>query len=504
MAPRRLQFLRKRTLALCALAGLLMALSFPTYHLGFLGFVCLVPLLFALADNRSEPFFGLGLTMGLVLYSGTFFWVAWATLPGALAAIGLLSVFLGIFTLIYGFFIRRWGSPAIWAFPFFWAAQEYVRSLGQLGFPWTSLCYSQTEYLPLIQWASLAGPYGISFWLTSINVLVFWSLRSRTRRWFFLLLPIPLILIPYAYGKNVMPPGELSGNMGDMKVALIQPNMDPEVKWDSRYIDRNFEVLLRMTRQVAPQHPDLVIWPETATPCYLIRQRKHFIKVRDLVDETGLFLLTGSPDYAYIEEKDEYQYFNSAFFFAPGRREIQRYSKMQLVPFSEKIPYDETIPLLRKINMGEADFTPGQDWTIFHHPKADFAVLICFESIFPQLARGFKERGADFLVIITNDGWFGRTPAPYQHAQIAIFRAIENRISIARCANTGVSMIIDPFGRVSHQTPIFEEKTVLAELPLWSESTFYQRHGEWVGPLCCLVTGLLLAMAALKGKRHRL
>jgi len=497
MALRRLQFLRKRTFLLCALAGVLMTLSFPTYHMGFLGFVCLVPLLHALVGNRTEPFFSLGLIMGLVLYASTFFWVAWATLPGALAAIGLLAVFLAIFTLIYGFMVRRGGALALWAFPFFWTAQEYIRSVGQLGFPWTSLCYSQSRYLPLIQWASLAGPYAISFWLVSINVLIYWVLRNFTRRWFLLFLIVPLIVVPYLHGKSVIPEKKLDG---DLRVALVQPNMGPDVKWDSRFIDRNIEVLLRMTRQTVPQQPDLVIWPETATPCYLVRQRKHFIKVRDLVDETGLFLLTGSPDYAYIEERDEYQYFNSAFFFAPDRREIQRYSKMQLVPFSEKIPYDEKISLLRKINMGEADFTPGQDWTIFQHPKADFAVLICFESIFPQLAREFQERGADILVIITNDGWFGRTPAPFQHAAIAIFRAIENRVSIARCANTGVSLIIDPFGRVGHETPIFEEQTVVADLPLWNQSTFYQRHGEWAGPACCLIAVAMLLMAVLRRK----
>jgi apolipoprotein N-acyltransferase len=458
-----------------------------------------VPLFYALTDNRSESFFSLGLIMGLVLYSSTFFWVAWATLPGALAAIGLLSVFLGLFTLIYGFVIRRWGPSAIWAFPFFWTAHEYIRSLGQLGFPWTSLCYSQTEYLPLIQWASITGSYGVSFWLAAINVLIFWSLRNLSRRWSLLLLLIPLILMPYIHGRNVIPTGELPG---DLKVALIQPNLGPDIKWDSRYIDRNFEVLLQMTREVAGQHPDLVIWPETATPCYLIRQRKNFIKVRDLVDETGLCLLTGSPDYVYIEEEDEYQYFNSAFFFVPGQREIQHYSKMQLVPFSEKIPYDEKIPLLKKINMGEADFTPGKKWTIFQHPRADFGVLICFESIFPQLARGFHKRGADFLVVITNDGWFGRTPAPYQHAQIAVFRAIENRISIARCANTGVSMTIDPYGRVSHQTPIFEERTVIADLLVWSETTFYQRHGEWVGVMCVVVSGFLLILALVRKQKE--
>jgi len=212
--------------------------------------------------------------------------------------------------------------------------------------------------------------------------------------------------------------------------------------------------------------------------------------------------LTGSPDYAHLGG-EEYQYFNSAFFFVPGRTEVQRYSKMRLVPFSEKIPYDEKVYLLRKINFGESDFTPGRDYTLFRHPQGKFAVLICFESIFPQLAREFHLRGADFLVNITNDGWFGKTPAPYQHAQIAIFRAIENRMSIARCANTGVSMIIDPFGRVSNKTPIFVREGVVADLSLWKQTTFYTRRGEWLSWACVAVAGLFLIVAPFRRKKER-
>jgi apolipoprotein N-acyltransferase len=482
------------------ISGLLLALSFPPYHLGFLGFFCLVPLLFALARRQSEPPFSLGVVMGLILYGGTFFWVAWATFPGSLGAIGLLSIFLGVFTLLYSFVVQRWGMLALGLFPFFWTAHEYIRSLGQLGFPWTSLCYSQTEYLPLIQWASIVGPYGISFWLVTINTVIFFSLRRWPRRWFLLCFLVPLLLIPYIHGTRIIPHEELPG---DLRVALIQPNLGPDVKWDSRYIDQNFEVLLRLTRQAAAQNPDLVIWPETATPCYLMRQRKHYVRVRDLVDETGVYLLTGSPDYAYIDE-DEYEYYNSAFYFSPERREVQRYSKMQLVPFSEKIPYDEKIGFLRKINWGEADFTPGEDWTIFHHPLGDFGVLICFESIFPQMAQEYHRLGAKFLAVITNDGWFGKTSAPFQHAQIAVFRAIENRISIARCANTGVSLIIDPFGRTSDATPIFEEQVVVTDLPLWEEETFYNRHGEWISWFCMGLAGLFLILSIPRKKRSLL
>lgn len=499
MVPRWLHALRRHTLLLCVISGLLLALSFPRYHLGFLGFFCLVPFLFAFTQRQYEPSFGRGLVMGLVLYGGTFFWIAWVTFPGALGAIGLLSLYLGLFAVIFQFVLKRWGLVALWAFPFFWTAMEYLRSLGQLGFPWTSICYSQTEYLPLIQFASLTGAYGVSFWLVVINTIVFWAIYRWRRGKYLLLLLVPLIAVPYLYGKRVIPQSSLPG---DLKVALIQPNMEPDVKWDSRFVDLNFEVLIDLTRQASEERPDLAIWPETATPCYLMKQKEYYQKVRDLVDELGIPLLTGSPDYAY-QGGEEYQYFNSAFYFVPGTAEIQRYSKMQLVPFSEKIPYDEKISLLRRINFGEADFTPGRHYTLFPHPQGNFAVLICFESIFPQLAREFYLRGADFLVVITNDGWFGRTPAPYQHAQIAIFRAIENRISIARCANTGVSMLIDPFGRTSNRTPIFVKESVVVDLPLWEGGTFYARRGEWLSWVCVVVAGLFVVGAPFRRKRAR-
>jgi apolipoprotein N-acyltransferase len=500
MERRWLHALRRRPFLLCVISGLLLTLSFPFYlwgihfHLGFLGFFCLVPFLFALTHRQSEPLFSLGIVMGLVLYGSTFFWIAWVTFPGALGAIGFLALYMGLFTLVFHFILRSWGHIALLVFPFFWTAMEFLRSMGQLGFPWTSICYSQTEYLSLIQFASITGPYGVSFWLACINCLVFWSLYRWGRAKYLLLLLIPLILIPYVYGRRVIPKSQASG---DFKVALIQPNAEPDIKWDSRFIEHNFEVLIDLTRQIQQEHPDLIIWPETATPCYLMKQKKYRQIVRDLVDELGIPLLTGSPDYAPVGT-EEIEYFNSAFFFIPGRQEVQQYSKMQLVPFSEKIPYDEKIPLLRKINFGEADFTPGRDETIFQHPLGDFAVLVCFESIFPQLARKFHHLGASFLVIITNDGWFGKTSAPFQHAQIAIFRAIETRTSIARCANTGVSMVIDPFGRVVKETPIFVKEKVMADLSLQKQTTYYDRKGEWLSWACVAVAGLFLMVAPFK------
>jgi len=504
MVLRWVHVLRRRPFLLCAMSGLLLALSFPFYlfgfsfRLGFIAYFSLVPFLFSLVDREHEPSFSLGFLTGLIFYGVSLFWVAWATLPGGIGSIVFLALYLGLFTLILTFLYERWGSIVLWLFPLFWTAMEYLRSIGQLAFPWTSICYSQSEYLHLIQFTSLVGPYGVSLWLAIINVLIFFALKNWRRQKYLLLLLAPLFLVPYIHGLKTIPENELSP---EFKVALIQPNVDPHVKWDTQFIEHNFDVLLNLTRQLEIEDLDLVIWPETATPCYLVRQRKHYQKVRDLVDEIQVSLLTGSPDYAYIDE-EEYQYFNSAFFFVPNDQEIQRYSKMRLVPFSEKIPYDEHIGLLDRINFGQADFTPGHDWTIFEHPRGRFAVLICFESVFPQMAREFHRLGADFLVVITNDGWFGPTSGPFQHAQIAVFRAIENRISIARCANTGVSMVIDPYGRIKLQTPIYVERALTAEVSMQNQSTFYNRHGEWLSWICCGITGLFLFGALFRKKRE--
>ncbi len=178
---------------------------------------------------------------------------------------------------------------------------------------------------------------------------------------------------------------------------------------------------------------------------------------------------------------------------------------MHLVPFSEKIPYDQILHVSDKVQLGQSDFSNGEELTIFEVTKGKFATLICFESVYPALVRDFVNQDAEFLVNITNDAWFGKTHGPFQHAQIAVFRAIENRIAIARCANTGVSMFIDPYGRIKEATRIFVRTIVIDKISLKrtektisDNKTFYAKHGDWFASLCCLFSFLTIVIALLR------
>ncbi|MCK4416996.1 MAG: apolipoprotein N-acyltransferase, partial [Candidatus Latescibacteria bacterium] len=261
-----------------------------------------------------------------------------------------------------------------------------------------------------------------------------------------------------------------------------------DIKWGPEGLTISFATLEQQTLRACPHRPDLIIWPETATPCYLVRQAKYRRRLHSFCDSVKTPIFTGSPHYDFQTRR----FYNSAFLFMPGERGVQSYDKIHLVPGSERVPFSDTFRFLKKIALRAGDFSIGKRFTVFQHPKGRFSVLICFESIFPELTRQFVLRGAEFLVNITNDAWFGRTSGPYQHAQIAVFRAIENRIAIARCANTGVSMLIDPYGRISGATPIFTPRILVDTLPLRRGETFFTRYGNLFAKLCVAVLGMAL------------
>ncbi|MDZ7262521.1 MAG: apolipoprotein N-acyltransferase, partial [candidate division KSB1 bacterium] len=356
-----------------------------------------------------------------------------------------------------------------------------------------SLGYTQTSYLSLIQYDSFTSVYGVSFWVPTLNVIFFQITKNwkNTKKCLALiLLVLVLFLLPWIYGKKVIP--KEGQYQEKIRIALIQGNIDPYVKWDENFRDLNFKTYHRLTEAAALQRPDLLVWPETATPCYLRYDFKYLEQVQSLVDELGIPLLTGSPDFEYISS-NMYHTYNSALLLLPNQSQIQSYAKLHLVPFGERVPFEDSFPfsylksLLDKLELGQGDFSPGKETVVFQFQtqgekgsteSIKFSVVICYESIFPELVREFVVKGAQFLIIITNDAWFGKTSAPYHHAQIAIFRAIENRISIGRCANTGVSMFIDSYGRTLMASPIFKEEVLVSDIPLRQEKTFFTRYGN--------------------------
>ncbi|MBI4530442.1 MAG: apolipoprotein N-acyltransferase, partial [Candidatus Latescibacteria bacterium] len=304
-------------------------------------------------------------------------------------------------------------------------------------------------------------------------------------------------LLPFGYGLYRIP-DEVKGER--VRVSVIQPNIIPSLKWTPIGPQESLKILKEMTRgAIASEHPDLVVWPETAIPSYIRIRPVYRNDLHHFVDSLNIPLLTGAPDY----EVETGKTFNSVFLFRPGRHDLQKYDKMNLVPIGERIPFSDLFPIQKKIpvpDVGETGFERGTTMTLFEHNGQKFATLICFESIFPDLVRAFVRDGADFLINITNDGWFGKTSGPYQHAQIAIFRAIENRIGIARCANTGVSMFIDPYGRTIRPTGIFHPSTLTERVNLRSETTFFTRYGNVFAMICTLIAGGIVATSARRKK----
>lgn len=491
----------RRDLYLTVLSALLIGLSFPPSPLGFVAYFSLIPLIIALKGKELYLAFKIGYLYGLISNSILLFWVGWATVPGAISAVILLCLYTAFLCWLYTLVQRRWGDGALFFFPFLWVAMEYVRSLTEISFPWLNLSYTQTYYLPLIQHASLWGNYAISFWILWLNILGYLLIRNPRRWKAYLVLFAVLFILPYIYGMKVMTQ-PVKGK--EIKIALLQGNIEQKIKWDERFLDYNLQTYMDMSRKAAQDRVDLIVWPESAAPCYLAAESLYFTQVQSLCDELNTPLLIGTNDYLSVPP-DRLDYYNSAFLFTPHGGYPQVYNKIHLVPFSEKVPYEEKHHLSKKIQLGQSDFSSGKELTIFKIPRGKFATLICFESVYPELVRDFVNRGAEFLVNITNDGWFGKTHGPYQHARIAIFRAIENRISIARCANTGISMFIDPYGRTSQVTKIFTRTIVADMIHMKSDGkrfpenqTLYARYGDWFAEICCLISFLAVFIAVIR------
>jgi len=527
--------MNKKDLLFITISSILLTLSFPPFPFGFLAYFSLVFLIIALEksfvtqsfsfDNstswvkvnpkglrydfstpkpgRLGRAFKLGYVFGLISNTLLLFWIGYAHIPGAIVAILALSFYTAILFLVYAQIQRFLQEKTIFLLPFLWVGMEYGRSLGEIAFPWLNLAYTQTYYVHLIQYSSFTGVWGVSFWVALLNVLVYLGIKNfsegsrqnagndRKKLLGLSAIFIILIVIPYIYGMAVIPKEK---EKGEVKIALLQGDIDPEVKWDERFLGYNFDVYTKMSREVGKEKVDLLIWPETACPCYLIAEPGYFKMIQSLSESLNTEILTGTNHYKYLGES-LYVFYNSAFLFKPYGEFPTIYSKIHLVPGSERLPFSDKVRIMRKLQLGQADFSPGNELVVFNNHKGKFAVLICFESIFPDLVRRFVIKGADFLVNITNDAWWGKTSGPFQHSQIAVFRAIENRISIARCANSGVSMFIDPYGRTYQKTKIFVRETVIGEIPIKKETTFYTLYGDWLGKGCFFVSILFFILS---------
>ena len=481
---------KKEMILFLVVSGLLWAASFPPLPTGFLAYFMLVFLWFAISNvENGWKAFKAGYIWAFVATGATLWWITKPTIPGFIAILFYLPIFGALYAWLHYKISIRSETLAIVLSPVILVGIEYLRSFGKLGFPWMNLSYTQTCYPVLIQFADIVGNYGVSLWVAAINSCLYFIIRKPLSKGaiFSAIVLLALFLTAFLYGKSRMRK-PIEGVPVD--VAVIQSNIDPYKKWAGDFKRINAKLHADMIK-AASGHAALVIAPETATACYHKLAPSIFSVFKSATVEAGVYLLVGTLD--FDPEKRE-NYFNSAILISPDGKIIGNYYKIQLVPFGEQVPFQDRYPFLRKINFGGSHFSAGKEYTLFKFEPSegrivDFSAMICYESAFSWLARRFRKEGADFLVNITNDGWFGKTSGPYQHAMFNVMRAIENRVWIVRSANTGVSMIIDPYGRVVRQTRLFERCMLFFTINATYEKTVYDRIGDvfgFVGFMFCV------------------
>jgi len=487
----------------------------PPSPLGFLAFASLIPFFNLINNSRLtiKNIFWIGYLSGVIWVGGTIYWISWATVPGFFGVLFYLPLFTALYFMLQKWIVGKVGEAGLFAAPFIWTAIEIIESKGEFGFTWQSIAYTQTYSPRFIQFAHFTGMYGVTFWVILINVLIYFILTAKRKKKIYAsAAALLLFLIPWIYGNFTMMNKNIPVQK-KIKVALVQGNIDPYKKWTKTFIDSNYVVYKDLSFSVAGQKPDLIVWPETAMPFYIRYKFSRMKQVRLITDSMNSTLLTGAPDYSWDKNGKGHPY-NSAFLIKPGIMKMLSYAKMHLVPFSEYVPFRETLPffgkLIDKLNLDTGDFSAGDSIVVFSfiprkgNSSIKFGTVICFDSIFPDLVRKFFNKGAQFLVIITNDGWFGRTSGPFQHERIAVLRAIENRAWVVRCANTGISGFIDPYGRYVDKSSIDTRTTIVHDISTNTSLTFFTKHGLIFPNFILIISLLILLVSVFLGNAGKL
>lgn len=444
--------LRKKTIALCLVSAILLILSFPPFNIWLFAWLGFVPVFFALKNKTLKQSFFIFFISGTIFWSGIIYWLTHVTLIGTIILIVYLALYFACFGLIIRPATKNSTVYSLIFIPSVWVILEYIRGHLFTGFPWALLGYSQFLNLPVIQIADIFGVWGVSFLLMLSNVAIveiIWSIKNKfwKRLKITIILLISLLCLSLIYGYAKLSKSQPPTPNSELKLSVIQGNIPQEFKWDREYSSVILDKYSALSMLANYEHPDLIIWPEAAIPGILGEDDWVYQRVFSLAKETKTPILTGAV------VNDEGNYFGSALLIDSSGEIIKRYDKIHLVPFGEYIPLKKILPFLQTI-VPIGDIKKGKDYTIFQLQakssgnKVKFAVLDCFEDVFPELAREFSKKGAEFLINITNDAWYKQTSAPYQHLQASVFRAIENRLPLARSANTGVSGFIAPTGEI--------------------------------------------------------
>ena len=504
----------------CFCSAGLLVFAFPEINLWILAWGGLVPLMFVLDGKKPLSAFWWAYLCGVLFFTGTLYWffhiTKWFSVVSALGVVLLLSylaLYFGLFGLAYSFFSRQKPLLKLFLFPSVWVVCEFLRAHLFTGFDWASLGHTQYTNLPIIQIADMTGVFGVSFIVMMVNVLIkelltasFVDKTPQAQKTLNLSMWTTVVSVVCVLGYGMFrldPSHDQNRSNSNYTIAVIQANIPQEAKWEKTAWNDIMEKYVTITKQALQHDPDLIIWPETSYPGYLWDDKEFFIQLQAFVRSAKTPLLFGSV------LKEERGYFNSAILLSSNGDVDEIYRKVHLVPFGEYLPLRAAFPFLSSF-VPIGDFTAGDRWTIFSpgltregdQPHSPFSVLICFEDTVARLSRQFVQRGAQLLVNITNDAWFGNTRAPFMHLQSAVFRTVENRRGLVRAANTGVSCFIDQWGHTTHcvekDKGSKKQKTYIsgysiAKVNFNDQITFYTKFGDVFTIFCfgCILWGII-------------
>ena len=461
---------------LVILSAILMGISQQPWGLGFLAWFSFAPAIYFFNNQKNiKKVIGYSFLWGLIYHLSFLYWLS--------SNIGITSIALKYFTMLlvssfltiniiaiftFYFIIKKYFNRyyIIYILPLIVVSIEYLRSFGLYGFTWNSLSYTQTDYLMISQNIEYTGIYGISFWIVLINVIIYDLIKSFSKRKLYIL--IISFCLPWVTGSIIQ--NSYDRPTRHIKAKVIQPNISLNEKRTN--LNKSLLTLIDLSTLSSNDSIDLIIWPESSISSRFLINDNYNDKVsRDMNN----FLKNEKIKFvAGLESNYTNQRFNSSVLFI-GDSIANVYHKQRLIPNVEHTP-----SFFDKIgyNMGLLNFSIGEELSMFNVNQTLFGSMICIESIYPNLTRSFVKNGAEFIVYIVNDGWYTTAPEPQQHAKRCIYRSIENRRSVVRCANTGISMVVDPYGNITHQSELNNSHVINTNVTISDSKTFYTKYGN--------------------------
>jgi apolipoprotein N-acyltransferase len=444
------------------------------------------------------------LTTVLGHYGGLPWYIAWP-------AVGLLSFYMALYLAIFAVMAQRIYSwfPVVGSLllvPALWVGLDWTRAMLFTGFPWMDLGYALYATPLLLQTADLFGHYGLTYLIVLINCALLLPLTDRGsfhRPVLIIISAVPVVMAGYysinAYQNN----GKLVKTEAEIRVGVVQGNVKQDVKWTDAHQLTTVEAYLQASSTLVQQDPLLsfIAWPETAMPFYPPNSG-HTEALQSLAKRHRIPLLVGAPWYEIETGSRQISYFNSAFVVGREGRLGQRYNKSHLVPFGEYVPFGDLLFFLSPLVEAVSDFSPGTIDEPLRLGGARAGVLICFESVFPELSRKWVLADANLLVNLTNDAWYGKSSAPHHSLAMAVLRAVESRRALVRSANTGISAFIMPSGEVTQRSGLFLPWSASETVPLLTGETFWVKGGYLFAPLCLGLAVVCGVMTLVAGRRQ--